>query len=69
MTSPLDPGSARLAVASTLVAAALLASTQAEARVTRLTIVGKESPTYGGQSFGTAGQYERIIGTAARRAR
>ncbi|HWZ73229.1 MAG TPA: hypothetical protein VN326_17370, partial [Casimicrobiaceae bacterium] len=36
-----------------------------EAKVTTLTITSRQSPTYGGQSFGTVGQYERIIGTAS----
>jgi hypothetical protein len=35
-----------------------------DARVVKITITAKESPTYSGQSFGAVGQYERIIGTA-----
>lgn len=36
----------------------------AQARIVRLEIQGKESPSSGGQSFGQAGQYERIFGRA-----
>lgn len=36
----------------------------AEARVTKITISQRESPTYSGRSFGGVGQYERIVGTA-----
>lgn len=41
-----------------------LACVAAEAKVTRITITSRESPTYSGQSFGAVGQYEKIIGTA-----
>jgi len=34
----------------------------AEARITRLTITRRESPTFDGTSFGAAGQYEKIVG-------
>ena len=50
-------------VAVTLIASALASS--ASAKVTKLTIVSKESPTYAGQAFGAVGQYEKIIGTAS----
>ncbi|HZP85523.1 MAG TPA: alpha/beta hydrolase domain-containing protein, partial [Burkholderiales bacterium] len=43
---------------------ALLAAPAVEARITRIVIDTKESPAYGGQSFGAAGQYERLIGRA-----
>jgi hypothetical protein len=36
----------------------------AEARVTRIVIDTKVSPAFGGQSFGTAGQYETLAGRA-----
>jgi len=36
---------------------------QALARVTQVTITATESPTFGGRSFGSVGQYERISGT------
>jgi hypothetical protein len=44
---------------------AMLAGAVAEAKVTRITILSRETPTYSGQAFGTVGQYEKIIGTAA----
>ena len=47
-----------------LLALGLALAATAEARVTRITITRTESPTYSGQSFGTVGQYEKIIGTA-----
>ena len=37
---------------------------RAEARVTRIVIDEKQSPAYGGTSFGGAGPYERITGHA-----
>ncbi len=36
----------------------------AEARVTRIVITRVESPTFGGVSFGSVGQYEKIVGRA-----
>ena len=46
-----------------LVAAALLVcGASADARITRLVIEKKESPSYKGQSFGKAGQYEILSG-------
>jgi hypothetical protein len=36
-----------------------------EARVTQITITTVESPTFGGATFGSVGQYERIEGTFA----
>src|SRR5690349_8550054 len=53
----------RLLVAT--VAASTIVIASADAKVTKITIVSKESPTYAGQSFGTTGQYEKIIGTAS----
>jgi len=50
--------------AAALLGTSLLAlAPAAEARVTQMTITTVESPTFGGQSFGAAGQYERIEGT------
>ena len=49
-------------VVSAALAAAL--SPGAQARVLKITITQQETPTYAGQSFGSVGQYERIIGTA-----
>ena len=42
---------------------ALSGSPAAEARVTQMNITFVESPTFGGASFGSVGQYERIEGT------
>lgn len=42
---------------------AALSSPLAEARITKIEITTRESPAYGGASFGNAGQYERLIGT------
>ncbi|HKW52936.1 MAG TPA: alpha/beta hydrolase domain-containing protein [Stellaceae bacterium] len=48
-----------------LVAAAIALGivSPASARVTQMTITAVESPTFGGASFGSVGQYERIEGT------
>jgi hypothetical protein len=37
----------------------------AHARVTQVVITATESPTFGGKSFGSVGQYERISGQIA----
>src|SRR5262249_31783618 len=37
----------------------------ADARITSTTITAATSPAFGGQSFGTVGQYEQLDGTAA----
>jgi len=53
--------------ASMLSAFALLLfgiSATAEARITRIQITNRESPTFGGQSFGAVGQFEKLTGTA-----
>ena len=49
----------------TTLALATLASAAADAKVTRITITSHESPTYSGASFGSVGQYEKYVGTAA----
>jgi hypothetical protein len=54
--------SGRLALAVTS-AVALGVVSPASARVTQMNITTVESPTFGGASFGSAGQYERIEGT------
>ncbi len=41
----------------------LVMSLAAQARVTQVIITTVESPTFGGLSFGTVGQYERLVGT------
>jgi hypothetical protein len=50
----------------TLAAAVLVVAVvpQAEGRVTKIQITTKESPTFGGYSFGEVGRYEKIVGTA-----
>src|SRR5512141_1431169 len=42
----------------------LVAASAAEARITQLKIVTKESPTFGGYSFPGVGQYEKLTGKA-----
>lgn len=42
--------------------AALLAAPSAEGRVVRVVVESRESPAFGGQSFGRGGQYERLAG-------
>jgi hypothetical protein len=45
-------------------AAALLMASSAQARITNIVITSKTSPAFNGQSFGSAGQYEQLVGTA-----
>src|SRR6202008_3767790 len=47
-----------------LAVGAALAASYAEARITRIEITSVESPTFGGRSFGAAGQYEKVRGKA-----
>jgi hypothetical protein len=42
----------------------LVAAQPVDARITRITFSRIESPTFGGESFGTAGQFEKLAGTA-----
>jgi len=44
--------------------AALLAASPADARITRIEITAKESPTFGGFTWPGVGQYEKIVGKA-----
>ena len=44
--------------------AAAFAAPLAEARVTQVTILQTESPTFGGYSWPGVGQYEKIVGRA-----
>src|SRR5712671_6601666 len=44
--------------------ALMCSAVPAEARVTRIVIDSNVSPAFGGQSFGTAGQYETLAGRA-----
>jgi hypothetical protein len=66
-TKPVSPMrvSMRFAVVSALVAAAAIClATSADAHVTKIHIMGKESPTFGGYSWPGVGQYEKIHGRA-----
>src|SRR5215470_14561918 len=48
-----------------LIAALLLvAASAADARITKLKIVEKQSPTFGGYAFPGVGQYEKLVGKA-----
>lgn len=47
-----------------LLCVALLGSNLAEARITRIVITSVESPTFEGRTFGRAGAYEKLRGTA-----
>jgi hypothetical protein len=51
----------RAAVLSALAAGALVAA-GAEARITKIEITTKESPTFGGYSWPGVGQYEKLVG-------
>jgi hypothetical protein len=53
-------GAALLAVALVL----LLPASGADARITTIVFTRIESPTFDGRVFGTAGQYEKLVGTA-----
>src|SRR5579862_8046687 len=64
MTAPVAPAVRRSRLRClAAVAAALLGSVSlAHARVTQIVIKTVESPAFGGKSFGSVGQYERISG-------
>ncbi|MSP93631.1 MAG: hypothetical protein EXR00_00025 [Alphaproteobacteria bacterium] len=49
---------------STGIVAAALAVGSAEARIVKIEITAKESPTFEGKAFGAAGQYEKLTGRA-----
>jgi hypothetical protein len=53
----------RLALALSLGTAAVIAPA-AQARITRIVFDRVESPTFGGASFGSVGQYEKLVGRA-----
>jgi hypothetical protein len=42
----------------------LVAASAADARITKIQIVRKESPTFGGYAFKDVGQYEKLVGKA-----
>ena len=55
----------RLGVACALTAAGtMIAAAPADAHVTKIQIITKESPTFGGYSWPGVGQYEKIVGKA-----
>jgi Alpha/beta hydrolase domain len=54
----------RMMLAVGIGCAALAVPAVSDARITRITITQLESPTFGGASFGTVGQYEKLIGRA-----
>jgi hypothetical protein len=45
-------------------AGVLVAAPAADARVTKIQITSKESPTFGGYAFAVVGPYEKIVGKA-----
>ena len=55
---------AALVAALLTIVAGLAAPELAEARITRIQITRVESPTFDGTSFGTVGQYEKLVGRA-----
>ncbi|HVO89261.1 MAG TPA: alpha/beta hydrolase domain-containing protein [Casimicrobiaceae bacterium] len=54
----------RASIASAIAAGALIAAPATDARITKIQITSKESPTFGGYSFPGVGQYEKIVGKA-----
>ena len=58
------PYSAKWMMLVGLAATLLCAPRLADARITRIEITQTESPTFGGASFGTVGQYEKLVGRA-----
>src|ERR1700680_5212002 len=57
--------SPRVTFACALVAAcAMCAAAPSHARVKKIQITAKESPTFGGYSWSGVGQYEKIVGKA-----
>ncbi len=55
-------GSRRIGPRAIVLFAALLAAPRSDARVLRMAVETRESPAFSGQSFGRAGQYERLVG-------
>lgn len=52
------------AMAATAVALLAASFDGAEARITNIVITSKTSPAFNGQTFGSVGQYEQLVGTA-----
>src|SRR5207248_5126573 len=42
----------------------LVAASAADARITKIKIVTKETPTFGGYAFAAVGQFEKLVGKA-----
>src|SRR5262249_32838551 len=53
----------RVAIVAALL---LVAASAADARITKIKIVTKESPTFGGYAFPGVGQYEKLVGKVDR---
>jgi hypothetical protein len=53
-----------VAIVSALATAGVLVGAPAEARITKVQITARESPTFGGYSWPGVGQYEKIVGKA-----
>ena len=59
-----SPGPLSLVAAAAVAFAASVAAPDAQARITRIDVTQKESPTFGGYSWPEVGQYEKIVGVA-----
>ncbi len=58
------PANQHLLLFSALAVALAPDRSVAEARLTKIQITSRESPTFAGRTFGSVGQYEKIIGKA-----
>src|ERR1700719_21143 len=56
--------SSAIAASIALAAGGIATAPTAEARITQIVISRVESPTFGGASFGSVGQFEKLVGTA-----
>ena len=59
-----QPRSRRFTTLVTLSVLLAASAPDAEARITRIVLERVESPTFGGASFGDAGQFEKLVGVA-----
>src|ERR1700716_302321 len=64
MTPPVLARFPRLGPTIAAAGLALAFSSESQARITRIVVDKVESPTANGQSFGAAGQYEKVSGRA-----
>src|SRR5260221_8848082 len=64
MTTEQKRAARRRGAGYALLVAGMLAFPGANARIVKIEITTKESPTYGGTSFGSVGQFEKLIGKA-----